>query len=334
MNWKEIGKIDISMDKVLDTRADVFSYNNKIIVNEVNEIALYDHDGNLIERKGINTDSSTLLGMENYFAVVDNLQGNIYILDYYGGYVGEVNHLGPIEKAVAANNDVFVVITADNHFLVFDYEGNEISNIQLSSGRLLGLDISKDKKLVLVTLLSSDEKKYNSKLITYSLDTNSMLGAHNNYNSIVYGARIYDQVILIVDFNGLHAYMINEENSFLWERERTGSLINFEIDENGNVYEINERKEVDTFTIHNLVCINKDGKEIFTKELDEDYRSLSLKRGQILLVSDFKILILNSAGEEIQSFESNDRVMDAEWLSENRILVEYNNYIEILELAY
>lgn len=334
LNWKDINKIEVSMDQVLSTRANVFSFNHTIIVNEANEIALFDYEGNLIERKEINADSSSVIGMDHYFAVIDHLQGNIFILDYTGVYVGEINYLGPIVKTIAASDDMFVVITQNNDFIVFDYEGHEKSRIKLPEGELLGLDISKDKETVLITLLSTSEKNYVSKLLIYSMKSNAMQGADNYFNSVVFGTRIYNDIIMIVDMQGLHAYRMGETDSDLWSYERVGSLINYEIDQNGNVFEITEHDEMGILKTYKLRCVNKDGQEIYTYEMDNFFNHMSLHKGQIMLSNENELIILNLKGEIVKIFEATDQIYDTDWLSDNRIIIEYNDYVEIKELAY
>lgn len=334
LDWHDINKIEVSMDKVLSTRADIFSFNKTIIVNEANEIALFDYDGDLIERKEINTDSSSVIGMDHYFAVVDHIQGNIYVLDYYGVYVGEVNHLGPIVKTIAASDDMFVVITRDNEFIVFNHEGNEVSRISLPQGELLGLDISKDKETVLITLLSADEKNFVSKLLIFSMKSNTMQGADNYFNSVVFGARIYKDIILIIDQIGLHAYKIGETDSDLWTYDRSGILMNYEIDSNGNIFEVTEHNEMGTFKTYELLCKNKDGQTIFKYETEEYFNNLTLHKGQIMLSNENKVMILNLLGEVIKTYNATDQIYDTDWLSDNRIVIEYNDYVEIKELRY
>lgn len=337
LDWTVIKTIEFETDQVLDNRAVIFTHNKNIIVSFDHKLYLYDGDGEFIIKREVNSNHTRMIGMDDYFVVSDIIQGHIMVLDYLGSPVGTIESLGGIQDLVSVSNNMFVVITDKNELQVYTHQGVMISSVSLPEGELLSLDVSKDKETILVTILSSDDTHYNSKLITYSMIENSMIGAHNHYNSILYGARIYNTDILIVDYDGQHAYRIGEADEYLWESTRLGNLIHFEVDQNGNIFEIVEIDEVEDLlgqSEYHLTGINKDGKSIFDVELTSNYNDIVINEGQILIYNDRKLVIFDSMGQIIESFESNKKIYNVNWLSGNRILLEYHDYLEIQELSY
>lgn len=337
LNWVEINKININSDEVLDNRAQVFSFNDSIIISSNNEISIYNRDGKLVVKREIVSASSKVIGMDDYFVVVDNFQGHIIVMDYFGKIVAPIEFLGPIKETVYISNNIFVVITVSNQLHVYNHEGALISDFDLPKGELLSLDVSEDKETLLLTLLTSNESGYKSKLLTYSMLSNAMIGGHQAKDTIVFGTKLYQNDILIVDMLGQYANEKGDSENTLWQNERLGTLMNFEIDNNGNIYElieVEESKELTGKTEYHLTCINKDGKKIFDKVLDNRYQNIKLNKGEVLLLSDQDIMILNSDGTLVSQYDSNKKIYDAEWLLENRILIEYNDFVEILELSY
>jgi len=333
LNWESINKINIDLDQDLENRALVFTYNDTVIVSSNNEIKLYDVNGDFIVARKINSDSTKIIGMSSYFVVSDIQQGNIFVLDYMGNTTGQIENLGPIEDIISANNDLFVVITIDNELSVYNYEGILISNVQLPSGELLGLDVSKDKAQVIATILSSDLYQFNSKIITFSMESNLMIGGHNNYGDIVYGAKVYDDHIMIVDTKGKHAYRVGDSEDFTWDRPREGELLYFEIDNNGSIFELIKKDDIN-LTDYFLTGVNKDGKDIFKDIKTSKFTKIVLTQGKILLQNDRLLEIYSSDGILLASYESSKKINDVEWINENRIIIEFNDYIEVLELAY
>jgi len=333
LNWESINKINIDLDQDLENRALVFTYNETVIVSTNSEIKLYDANGDFIIARKINSDSTRIIGMPSYFVVSDIQQGNIFVLDYLGNTTGEIKNLGPIEDIISANNNLFVVITMDNELSVYNHEGVLISNVQLPTGELLGLDVSKDKAQVIATILSSDMYQFNSKIITFSMESNLMIGGHNNYSDIVYGAKVYDDHIMIVDTNGKHAYRVGDSSDYTWDRPRDGELLYFEIDNNGSIFEIVKKDDIN-MTDYFLTGVNKDGKDIFKDIKTQKFNKIVLTQGKILLQNDRLLEIYSSDGILLASYESNKKINDVEWLNEDRVIIEFNDFIEVLELAY
>ncbi len=333
LNWTSIARIDVDMDQSLEKQAVVFAYNNTVIISANNEIKLYDEYGQMINARKITSDNTKIIGMDEYFVVADLLQGNIFILDYSGKTVGQIDNLGTIQDIISTKNNYFVVITLNNQLNVYDSDGVLNSNVQLPEGELLGLDLSSDRAQVITTILSSDKYQYNSKIITYSMKDNLMIGGHNNYSSIVYGAKVYNDHIMIVDTEGQHAYRIGDSEEYTWEKLREGELQYFEIDQNGSIYELTKVENF-TDTIYKLIATTKDGKEIFSSELNQQFTKIVLTAGKVLLQNDRILEIYSSDGILLASYESNKKINDVEWLNSERLIIEYNDYTEILELAY
>ena len=334
LNWNEVGKIDIDMDNVLGNRAQVFSFNGNIIVNFASELHLYNIDGKLQVKKEINSDTTKLVGMDEAFLVTDFVQGNITVIDYLGKFTGKKEGLGNIDEVVSMNDNMFAIIMRSGDLKVFDMYGEEISSVPLPDGEFLSVDFSKSEELILVILLTSDEYNYNSKLITYS--KNSMIGGSNNNDSIIYRAKIFDENVLVVDYKGAHVYRLNDaSNEFLWEYEREGNLVTFDIDQNGNLIEIVNKSEVESLLDDfHLIGMNKDGVLLYDVPLDNKYEHISLGYGKILIHNNNVIYVYNSNGELVANRIMSKSIYNISWLSGTRLLIEYNDLVEILDLAY
>jgi hypothetical protein len=339
LNWIQMAEIDIKsdLDQTLDSRAVVYTYNGNLMISASNKLTLYNENGEVINKKSINSDSRKIVGMENYFLVADVVQGNITILDYLGKAIGEVMTIGAIEDIVAVSDDFFAVVKEDDRLQIYNYQGILESEVKLSKGQLLSIDVSKDQETILVNILSSDDSQFNSQLLTYSMRSKLLIGAHNNFGTIIFGARLFRDDIIIVDDTGQHDYRLGYDEHYVWDKTREGTLVNFRIDQNGNVFEITSMTEVENYTglsNYKLSGINKDGNELFSIELDEPYENMSLYNGMILLNSDKKVGLYQSDGVKITEKESTRKIYGCEWLTADKLLIEYNDYVEIIELAY
>ncbi len=338
LSWKEVEKIDIGMDKVIGQRAQVFSSSDKIIVNLANELYLYDIEGKLQVKKEINSDTTKFIGLNDTFLVADLVQGNIIVIDYLGNFTGEISGLGNIEDIVSVKEDTFVVITKDGDLKVFDKTGLELSSVSLPIGEFLNVDVTKEQDSILVSLLTSDEYNFNSKLISYSMESNNMKGAINNLDTVVYRAKIFDDIVVVIDYKGSYTYKINDslnEKSII--NQRDGELITFELGQNGNLYEIVKKTEVEDVmgeSEYHLTASNKDGHLLFDKSIANKCNRIVLKNGRILIHNKNQIFVYNNNGEVIAQMDTKKSVYSINWLSEERLLIEYNDLIEIMDLTY
>lgn len=330
LNWTSIERINTD---VTDESAVVLTYDERIIISANNEIKLYDVDGVLITKRKINSTSTKIIGMSDYFVVADLLQGNVHILDYEGKTIASVEKLGPLNDIISANNNMFVVITNKNILHVISPSGGIDANVELPEGELLGLDVSKDKENVIATILTSDDDQFNSKIIAFSMDESLMVGGYNNYSTIVYGTKVYEDHIMIVDTKGEHAYRLGDSEDYTWQVDRNGDLIYFDIDANGSILEILRRKNVNTAEFR-LTAVTKDGEEIFDKKLSQKYTKIVLTQGKILLQNDKSLEIRSSDGILLATYESSKKINDIKWLTEERLVIEYKDHVEILQLAY
>ena len=337
MNWEEINKIDLRLDNTLNHRPVIMAHESHVVVSFLNEISIFDDQGNFLAKREVNSDYSRIIGLNNHFVVADMMQGHIFVLDYLGNTTGTIYSIGPIKDIIKAPDNMFVIITQAGELMVYDYEGILVSIIAMPPGHLIGLDLSKDQSTLLLNVLDSDLDYFKTKLLFYDMNKHSLVGGHNNRDRVVYGAKLINNQIIIINDQGQLSFERGQEESYLWKEERNASLKHFEIDTNGNIFELIAVDEVEYFTgleEYRLIGRNKDGKLLFDIKLDGAYESMQLHNGEILLQKSDQILILTSQGQEIKRFDSKKKILSCQWLSQNRIMIEYNDYISIMVLKY
>ncbi len=337
LQWDELKKIPIDLQKGLENSTLIFTDNSNIIVSANNQLKLYDKDGDIIVSKKINSHSSKVIGLKDYFAVIDLIQGDIVIMDFKANKFGEIMDLGNLKDVISIRNNI-IVITGENRLQIFNEKGTLLSDVELPDGEILSLDLSKKENKIIITILSSDSENYNSKIITYSLDSNSMVGADNHYDSIIYSTNVYETSVMIVDSEGSHSYLITDTDNNIWNVKREGRLEHLTVDDNGNIFEIVYREKInnDKGQKYNyfLIGVNKDGGNIFEIGLDKKYDSISILKGRILLSNDKEAIIYSYGGKIISNYQDKRKMKSIKWLTYNRLLVEYNDYMKVFELVY
>lgn len=343
LEWERVKKININMDNELGRRAQVFSYKNRIIVNMSDALHIYNLDGVHIAQGEINSNVTNIVGMDNAFVVSDFTQGNMKVLDYTGRIIGDIVGLGEIDDIVAINESMFAVVTKEGALVVYNIQGEEVSNIKLPVGQIIDVTASIEEKLLIVTILSSDEYNYNSKLITFnikqgSISNGSMIGSNNNLNSIVYKARVFNEHVIVVDNEKTYVYELKDVLiDEVWKYPRKGELVTFEIDNNGNVIQvisIENTEELFGFNEYQLIGLNKDGSLLYDPKLDQKYDKIALGYGKVIIYNKEKLLVYNSDGNLVAERITSNSLLNVSWLSETRILFEYNGLVEIMELSY
>lgn len=337
LNWERIETIEVETDDTLENRADILHFYENILVHFKNQISMYDRDGNFLGKSEIQSVNNQVIGLEDYVVVIDKIQGFMTVVDYTGQVIEEIGPIGGIKDAIAASGNTFIVFSKNNYFCVYNYDGIMYFDYELPKGELLDMEVSKDKKTLLLTLLISDDEKFNSRLLTYDIDKTTLVGGNDNINTIVFGAMNSQDSVIIVDLKGQYAYPKGDPEHVNWSHDREGILNNFIISDNGNIIEIVEKNEVQDITgqrEYRLNCINKDGREIFDIALEHAYENIDVHEGKILLQSDKDLMVYDSSGTFLTRLDSNKKIYGAKWIASNRLVIEYNDYLEIMELKY
>lgn len=337
LNWVKVETIDLETDDILGNRPEVMRFNDNILIYFNDLISLYDSEGNSLGKKLIQSFNSQVVGLDDYIIIIDKQQGNMITIDYEGNDIAEFGPIGTIKEGIAASENTFVVITENNYIFVYNYDGILYFDHALPKGELLGFEVSNNKDYLLLTLLVSFEETFNSRLLTYDITENSLVGGNDNVNTVVYGAKLVNEDIVIVDVKGHHAYTKGDPEHLNWNIERVGELRSFTIDKNGNVFELTEIGEVEDLigqSEYHFTSTNKDGRAIFDLKLDQAYDKIDILEGKILLSNDKVISIYNYAGEKMTSLDNHRKIYNALWLTNDKVIVVYNDYLEILELKY
>lgn len=337
LDFHEVSKINLGFDDELNNRPFIMAHNNHVVVSFSNELTIYNKDGKSIIKKEINNDDTEIIGLTDYFVIVEKTQGHLYFFDYKGNETGVIESMGPIRDLIEAANNMLAVITKENDLKIFRYDETLMGSFSLSSGEVLGLDLSADGSEILVNMLNSDENKFVSNLLTYDMADNSIVGGKNEENRIVYGAKIVNDLVVIVDNFGQMAREVDSTDGELWVEERDGLLTHFKIDNNGNIFEILALENIENLvgiTAYQIVGRNQDGKMLFKNELEHKYDKIALQGGLVMIQSNQDVLILDSSGELLMTFDSPRKIISSQWLSNSRVLIEYNDYFSIYELKY
>lgn len=331
LNWTSLEKI--RTDEPTED-AIVLSQHESIIVCDGTEIKLYDVDGNLIKKRKINTNQGIkMIGLDDYFVVSDMIQGNIMILDYFGETKGVIEKIGPLNDIVSTSNNTFVVITADNELHVYNEIGVMESSVPLQKGELLGLDVSTDKKIVTVTQFSAGKENYVSSMLAYDTKSGSLISGFNELNKVIFGAKLYDNYVFMIDSYGLNFYKINRSDEPFEKNQREGDLVYFSIANNGNIYEIDKVIQ-NGVSIFKLVGTTQDNEEVLNLELPNKFDKIVLNQGKILLMNEKELYIYTTDGKFLLSFESNKKILDVSWLGENRVVLKHEEYLQVMALSY
>ncbi len=328
LNIEVIETIDIKKED--DNK--MISKDNNLIIYSNEEIQIYDEFIELISKKSINTLFVKLVKMDDYFLAADITQGDLIVLDYSGNVISEIKKTKMIKEIRTANNDI-IVITNENKLIVYNELLEEKSQLTLPKGEILSVELTDDKSKCVITILSVEDSEYNSKIITFDIKKNTMIGGYNNYQKIVYESKLNDDNIIVVEDDGIKAHKLGDIDENVWEYKREGNLIYFDIDNNNSIYEL-VTTEIIQIKDYYLVCLNKDGKKKFNLELKDKYDKIIFSKGRVLIYNENKIKILTSDGEELIEIDKNNKIKDIIWIDDLTISIMYEDEVQICKLNY
>jgi len=334
IHLEKVEQIMTSENSEMDSPVSFELLGQNIIALEGRKIRLYDKYGSSQWEKEISSEAISVYGNNQYLIVIDQERGELYSVDYLGNINGEAYGLGRIMKVSVSESSVACLLEEDNLILVFDMELNETSRIPLSQGDVLGLEVSDFDGIIAVSQISIEENILNTKMLCYK-ENGSLISALNFPEELVYGMQLVDGKIYIVGEKSVRVYSITDGE--LWKKDIENVICDYAVSK-GGILVFNEivpydgvLDEKDTY---NLRVFDLEGNELFNKPSKAKAENISVSEKDIAYSINKKLYVLGHDNSEILSEELGNDMQSIEWLEEDLILIEHNNFADIYEITF
>lgn len=239
-------------------------------------------------------------------AVIIDKGANDLVVFQKQGVKGEIHTNLPVEKAEVSEQGIVSAILRDEasaKIVCYDAEGNllvEHTTSPETIGYPLDLAISDDGYTLLVSYLFVEQGKINTKIAYYNFDEkiekkeNHLIMEKKYENAIVPSVFFFDnKTSAVVSDNKLYIYEGKdkpEEKAAVEINEQIQSV--FHDDKYIGMLLKGEKKYL-------VKLFTKDGREMFSKPIEQRYKKIKVEDGQIIMYDGKKCRIITKAGVDL-----------------------------------
>lgn len=248
-----------------------------------------------------------IVDMARDSVAISSERGNeIYIFDEKGK-IGEVKTELPILKIRVANQGVVVAILdngAESEIKFYDSQGSVISEFKLNISRTgypLDLDISPDGMKIVVSYLGIKGDSIKTSIAVYNFGTVGQNYENNMVSSVTYEGEVAPQVyfhgndtVSVVRDNGFSIFsgkQIMKESVNVSFDGREAQSTFMDRSHIGFLFKSQEEEKKYEMRVYDLK-----GKLLFSKNISDDYQTVSMENGRIILLDDMECSIYNLKG--------------------------------------
>ncbi len=290
-------------------------------------LAFYDLEGTSVWKKEIEAENPRLFANETYIVLADAEQGKLWRLNYAGEIVNTLEKEFPLGGLYQNRENFLLYFGQEGNLLdVIDDKGKTITEITIPKGYILDAAISDSSNIIAVSTLSIDNEKYYSSILFYNLDGIVMAG--NRYDGEIIFRTFFTPSDNLKALAGNRVFSMSREGDVLWEEELEGKLSRADLDDSGYVSMIVEAINGDMI----YFGIGDDG--IFSKEtvLDEISTGVSFNGKYGAAFMKKTVAIFDDNGRLQGKIESDFEIEGGGWLAEDRIMLVYENRMEIIDI--
>ncbi|MBK5251411.1 MAG: hypothetical protein JJE29_02045 [Peptostreptococcaceae bacterium] len=298
-----------------------------LVVYDNGALTFYDLEGTSIWKKTIEAKNPRLFANETYIVLADTEQGKLWRLNYEGGIVNSLEKEFPLGGLYQNRENFLLYFGQEGNLLdVIDDKGKTITEITIPKGYILDAAISDSSNIIAVSTLSIDNEKYYSSILFYNLDGIVMAG--NRYDGEIIFRTFFSRSDNLKALAGNRVFSMSREGDVLWEEDLEGKLARVDLDDSGYVSMIVEDTNGDTI----YFGIGDDG--IFSKKtaLDEISTGVSFNGKYGAAFMKRSVAIFDDNGRLKGKIESDFEIEGGGWLAEDRIMLVYENRMEIIDI--
>ena len=282
----KFGKIDYINDFPIGANySNIAILDKRIFSLEGNILSIYDNSGKEISSEPISLEKASIVG--NYNKAIVYKDKMLYIINKNGKIKNSINTEFNILNIKIEEDIIYVV--GEKNLNIYDFKGNEISNIETKE-KIATFSLSSDKKKILVTTLFLERNVYVSTLYLKDIKENKKV-VLSFPNEIIIFSKFLDKenYILVSNRQILYMYDLNISNKRLVSNIKGVGVIK------SNIYLL----EGDILNIYNL-----DFDLINTIDLKGEYKYLYAVNDRLFLLND------NTVSEYIRGEIKNTTVVD------------------------
>lgn len=313
----------------------VYLINDQLCILEKERVTVYNKNGEFLSEKKTNAEKSVIRENGKTILIADLLLGEYIVFDKEGIVLKEENDLGKLDDIWLTSDEKVICLNEGRKDIqIIDSSEEEKTFIKVPSGKIIDISYSEPDQSMAVIVLDSSKTPYESNIFKYSL-SGDLEGVTNFNDTIIYSAEYFVDGILVIADKSLA--LVDSMAEINWNNEVEGIINKFAFNSKQVVLNtiLVEENLLDTEKSNKIQLYSWSGDFLSSFDVDVDIEGINAEHNQyIITFGKDELLLYDKKGEVLLRKTMKSPIRKVEWISKNRLVIIYNNEIEIFDLVY
>ena len=313
----------------------VYVVNEQVCIIGLDSVQVYDKSGAFLSEQPFNAIKPVIKVSGKHILLGDLELGEYIVLDSSGKAVKASHELGKLDD-IWLGNDLTILSLKNSRteIQVVLPDSEDIINIEIPRGRIIDMSYSPEDHKVAVMVLDSETSPFVSSVYQYTT-TGDLLGFTNFKEQIIYDAH-YDYTGLVV-ITDAALVSINDSAKINWERKWDGIVNKYTWNSKHIIINkiLTEESITELEATNVIEQVKWTGEFQSSFELQTDINRVNADHPKYILTYDDQLLTVYSENGNVEAERTVKSVIQKiAWLSRDRLIIVYNNEVEIFDLTY
>jgi hypothetical protein len=331
----EVKTVELSydLDEGVVPRLALVGLNPVAIIDS--KITLYSDSGEAKWQIGSELDDVIFAGNDNFFAVADQIKGNVVAYDYRGEVTASLFGEGEIEDLLVSEEGYIIIRKKGNKLVeIYDPKLNHIGSLKVNSGEIVKMKMAEINSTLFVATLSIEEENINGYLYKFDTDGN-LIGSIQFPNELILDFHVEGNMFVVVTDHDIRTYSLEMEELEVVNSLGDIDLIAYEdaivVNQTyDNKSEINEEN-----TDFDIIAFDLSKNEVvYNHQLESQYNELLFFKEYLLGYNNNELVIFDEKGECVETFDLTREVISIKSIDNHYLLMMGLDYFSVFELKH
>jgi len=330
-SYENVAQITFNKNSDFEYRATLVNLEHGYIVMEQSSLIYYDHVGNKIWSKNLNSENTLIAEGKDRLVIAEKKAGDIFILSESGEILASILGLGKLVD-IKFFEDTFVgALKADGNLNMYDEKLNLLGITNLPKGEMITYDVNTDHQDIVMGILDLSRTDFNSKLVIGGFNGTIMSGS-NLIQDLVYAIDLAPKSMFVTTDHQLRMY--NYDSTLLQEIDFEGTLHHMVYDDvhqhillqfTNDAISLDNPKAKQT-----LVCYDDYGEVMYDIALPlDEVEGIKLFGEKLCVFNTNEVVFLDEEGRVHERYRGKEPIKDVLLTALDTFGIVYDNSIVI-----
>lgn len=313
----------------------VYVIDDQLCILEKDKVTVFNDLGEYISEEPFKANKPVIRDNGSQILLGDLDLGEYLILNRDGQIAKTSHDLGKLDDLwLTPDQKIMALVDDRKHIQIVDYATDEQVDVEVPNGRIIDIRYSEADQRMAVLVLETETTPYKSSIYQYA-PNGELIGVTNFDAGILFDAQYDASGLVVISDHSLAA--VDSFAEVPWETEVEGIINKFAWNAKWIVLNtiLTEESIIDTDQTNKLGFYTWSGELQKTLEVNIDIEGMNADHHQYLVYyGKQELVLLDKKGEVLLQKTVRSPIQKVEWIAKNRLVLIYNNEVELLNLAY